>query len=116
MKKIKEIFNELEQGNFIRIGNLKYIVDFDIPELILNFKIKKANIQDKNYIKNLYKEVYGYNYSLPEVTDEDLLNEILLNPKNIWLLVYDNENKVCGSLLFRIDKKNLLAKALAAVV
>jgi len=116
MKKIKEIFNELEQGNFIRIGNLKDIVDFDIPELILNFKIKKANIQDKNYIKNLYKEVYGYNYSLPEVTDEDLLNEILLNPENIWLLVYDNENKVCGSLLFRIDKKNLLAKALAAVV
>lgn len=116
MKKIKEIFNELEQGNFIRIGNLKDIVDFDIPELILNFKIRKANIQDKNYIKNLYKEVYGYNYSLPEVTDEDLLNEILLNPENIWLLVYDNENKVCGSLLFRIDKKNLLAKALAAVV
>jgi hypothetical protein len=116
MKKIKEIFNELEQGNFIRIGNLKDIVDFDIPELILNFKIRKANIQDKNYIKNLYKEVYGYNYSLPEVTDEDLLNEILLNPENIWLLVYDNENKICGSLLFRIDKKNLLAKALAAVV
>jgi hypothetical protein len=116
MKKIKEIFNELEQGNFIRIGNLKDIVDFDIPELILNFKIKKANIKDKNYIKNLYKEVYGYNYSLPEVTDEDLLNEILLNPENIWLVVYDNENKVCGSLLFRIDKKNLLAKALAAVV
>jgi len=116
MKKIKEIFNELEQGNFIRISNLKDIVDFDIPELILNFKIRKANIQDKNYIKNLYKEVYGYNYSLPEVTDEDLLNEILLNPENIWLLVYDNENKVCGSLLFRIDKKNLLAKALAAVV
>jgi hypothetical protein len=116
MKKIREIFNELEQGNFIRIGNLKDIVDFDIPELILNFKIKKANIQDKNYIKNLYKEVYGYNYSLPEVTDENLLNEILLNPENIWLLVYDNENKVCGSLLFRIDKKNLLAKALAAVV
>jgi hypothetical protein len=116
MKKIKEIFNELEQGNFIRIGNLKDIVNFNIPELILNFKIKKANIQDKNYIKNLYKEVYGYNYSLPEVTDEDLLNEILLNPENIWLLVYDNENKVCGSLLFRIDKKNLLAKALAAVV
>ena len=116
MKKIKEIFNELEQGNFIRIGNLKDIVDFNIPELILNFKIKKANIQDKNYIKNLYKEVYGYNYSLPEVTDEDLLNEILLNPENIWLLVYDNENKVCGSLLFRIEKKNLLAKALAAVV
>jgi hypothetical protein len=116
MKKIKEIFNELEQGNFIRIGNLKDIVDFDIPELILNFKIKKANIQDKNYIKNLYKEVYGYNYSLPEVTDEDLLNEILLNPENIWLVVYDNENKICGSLLFRIDKKNLLAKALAAVV
>jgi len=116
MKKIKEIFNELEQGNFIRIGNLKDIVDFDIPELILNFKIKKANIQDKNYIKNLYKEVYGYNYSLPEVIDEDLLNEILLNPENIWLLVYDNENKVCGSLLFRINKKNLLAKALAAVV
>jgi muconolactone delta-isomerase len=116
MKKIKEIFNELEQGNFIRISNLKDIEDFDIPELILNFKIRKANIQDKNYIKNLYKEVYGYNYSLPEVTDEDLLNEILLNPENIWLLVYDNENKVCGSLLFRIDKKNLLAKALAAVV
>ena len=116
MKKIKEIFNELEQGNFIRIGNLKDIVDFDIPELILNFKIKKANIQDKNYIKNLYKEVYGYNYSLPEVNDEDLLNEILLTPENIWLVVYDNENKVCGSLLFRIDKKNLLAKALAAVV
>jgi hypothetical protein len=116
MKKIKEIFNELEQGNFIRISNLKDIVDFDIPELILNFKIKRANIQDKNYIKNLYKEVYGYNYSLPEVTDEDLLNEILLNPENIWLLVYDNQNKVCGSLLFRIDKKNLLAKALAAVV
>jgi hypothetical protein len=116
MKKIREIFNELEQGNFIRIGNLKDIVDFDIPELILNFKIKKANIQDKNYIKNLYKEVYGYNYSLPEVTDEDLLNEILLNPENIWLVVYDNENKICGSLLFRIDKKNLLAKALAAVV
>jgi len=116
MKKIKEIFNELEQGNFIRIGNLKDIVDFNIPELILNFKIKKANIQDKNYIKNLYKEVYGYNYSLPEVTDEDLLNEILLNPENIWLVVYDNENKVCGSLLFRIEKKNLLAKALAAVV
>jgi hypothetical protein len=116
MKKIKEIFNELEQGNFIRISNLKDIVDFDIPELILNFKIKKANIQDKNYIKNLYKEVYGYNYSLPEVTDEDLLSEILLNPENVWLVVYDNENKVCGSLLFRIDKKNLLAKALAAVV
>jgi hypothetical protein len=116
MKKIKEIFNELEQGNFIRISNLKDIVDFDIPELILNFKIRKANIQDKNYIKNLYKEVYGYNYSLPEVTDEDLLNEILLNPENIWLVVYDNENKVSGSLLFRIDKKNLLAKALAAVV
>jgi hypothetical protein len=116
IKKIKEIFNELEKGNFIRISNLKDIVDFDIPELILNFKIRKANIQDKNYIKNLYKEVYGYNYSLPEVTDEDLLNEILLNPENIWLLVYDNENKVCGSLLFRIDKKNLLAKALAAVV
>lgn len=116
MTKIKEIFNELEQGNFIKIGNLRNIVNFEIPDLILNFKIKKANIQNKNHIKNLYKEVYGYNYSLPEVTDEDLLNEILLNPENIWLLVYDNENKLCGSLLFRIDKKNLLSKALAAVV
>jgi len=113
---LKQILQELTLNKEIKIGNLKGIFDFEIPDLILNFKIKKANIQNKNHIKNLYKEVYGYNYSLPEVTDEDLLNEILLNPENIWLLVYDNENKLCGSLLFRIDKKNLLSKALAAVV
>jgi hypothetical protein len=43
-------------GTVVITGNLKDIVDFDIPELIPNFKIKKANIQNKNYIKNLYKE------------------------------------------------------------
>ncbi|MEM3394138.1 MAG: hypothetical protein QXY79_03730 [Candidatus Methanomethylicia archaeon] len=113
---INQIFKELNSNKDILIGDLKEFFEFDISTLILNFKIKKANINNKNDIKNLYKEIYGYNYSLPEVTDEELLTEILLNKDNLWLLVYDNENKVCASILFRVDKKNSLSKALAAVV
>ncbi|MGC8815927.1 MAG: hypothetical protein ACP5O4_07045 [bacterium] len=113
---LKQILQELTLNKEIKIGDLKNIFDFEISESILNFKIKKASINNKNDIKNLYKEVYGYNYSLPEINDEDLLNEILMNNDNLWLLVYDNENRVCASILFRIDKKNLLSKALAAVV
>ncbi len=111
-----QIFKDLNSNKEILIGDIKDFFEFDINPSIFNFKIKKANINDKNDIKNLYKEIYGYNYSLPEITDEELLTEILLNPNNLWLLVYDKEDKICASILFRIDKKNLLSKALAAVV
>ncbi len=116
MSWVNQIFKNLNSNKEILIGDIKDFFEFDIAPSILNFKIKKANINDKNDIKSLYKEIYGYNYSLPEITDEDLLTEILLNPENLWLLVYDKEDKVCASILFRIDKKNLLSKALAAVV
>jgi len=78
-------------------------------------KIIKADIKDKNDIKNLYFKIYGNFYSLPEVQDDDLMSEILNDSNNVWVIAKDGAN-VIGSLLFRVNKDISMAKAMAAVV
>ncbi|MFN4219758.1 MAG: hypothetical protein ACK4GJ_02415 [bacterium] len=78
-------------------------------------EIKRASIEDKKNIKNLYFKVYGNFYSLPEVQDEELMEEILKDKDNLWIIATDKK-EVIGSLLFRVSKELNLSKALAAVV
>lgn len=77
--------------------------------------IRKANIQDKKRIKTLYQRIYGSFYSLPEIQDEELMEEILKDENNIWTIAEDG-NKVVGSLIFRVNKEISITKALGAVV
>jgi len=78
-------------------------------------KITLATTKDKNNIKNLYFKIYGNFYSLPEIQDEDLMEEILKDQDNIWVIAKDGET-IVGSLLFRVNKTISIAKAMAAVV
>ncbi|MCS6954890.1 MAG: GNAT family N-acetyltransferase [Candidatus Calescibacterium sp.] len=78
-------------------------------------KIEKADISFKKDIKNLYYKVYGSFYSLPEIIDDELMEEILLDDNNCWVVARDG-NDIIGSLIFRVSKSISLAKALGAIV
>ncbi len=78
-------------------------------------EILQADISYKKHIKNVYLKVYGNFYSLPEVQEDDLMQQILENNNNLWI-VAKKGNEVIGSLLFRVDGNLSLAKGMAAIV
>lgn len=83
--------------------------------MITNIKITLANLEHKKKIKNLYFKVYGNFYSLPEIQEDDLMEEILKDNQNLWVIATDSD-QIVGSLLFRVSTELNLSKALAAVV
>lgn len=78
-------------------------------------EIEKADISLKKDIKNLYHRVYGSYYSLPEVIDDELMEEILLDSSNHWIIARDGK-EIIGSLIFRVNRSISISKALGAVV
>lgn len=86
-------------------------------------KIQKADIKHKKSIKNLYQKVYGSFYSLPEVQDDELMEEILSGVSklskektdDLWVIAIDDK-EIVGSLIFRVNKDISLCKAMGAIV
>ncbi|MEN3014574.1 MAG: GNAT family N-acetyltransferase [bacterium] len=78
-------------------------------------EIKRASVKLKKDIKNLYQKVYGSYYSLPEIQDDDLMEEILNDEDNVWVVAQEDGN-IVGSLIFRVNKEISVCKAMGAVV
>lgn len=80
-----------------------------------NIKIRRACIEDSLLIMQLYFDIYAGTYPDPTMNKMALLREALLSPDIYWI-VAESEQKIIGSVLYNLDKKNLLAKVYGAVV
>jgi len=79
------------------------------------FSLCIAREADMDNIKRVYYEVYGGNYTLPEVTNSDKMKWAIHDPNFIWLLMR-KEERIVGSVLFVVDPKERLGKSLAGAV
>ena len=77
--------------------------------------LRQGTEADMNDLKKLYFDVYGGRYTLPEVTNRDKMKWVLNDPNYFWLLAccYD---RLIGSVIFVVDKKDRVGKSLAGVV
>ena len=74
-----------------------------------------AHIDDINAIIDFYVEVYNGNYTLPDVSDPEVIAEKIEDPGYYWLLA-KCEGKIIASVIFAIDSVNNLGKSYAAAV
>lgn len=79
------------------------------------FRLRTAAEEDMDEIKGLYFEVYGGNYTLPEVNNTDKMKWAIHDPNYIWLLC-EKDGSLLGSVVFLVDEKNRLGKTFAGVV
>ncbi|MFP4499213.1 MAG: hypothetical protein ACLFQV_13465 [Vulcanimicrobiota bacterium] len=79
------------------------------------FNLRIAEETDMDSLKDLYFQVYGGKYTLPEVVDPDKMKWAINDPNFVWL-VTETDKKLVGSVLFVMEKKHKLGKSLAGVV
>ena len=77
--------------------------------------IRLANTHDMRRIQMLYAEVYGGSYSIPIVTDKELMRRAIENNDYYWL-VAESSGRIVGSLVYEVDLANRISKAFGAVV
>jgi hypothetical protein len=82
----------------------------------MEYKLRKANFIDMASILQLYSSAYEGMYPDATFNDVNQLKASLSKEGTSIYVATDNMNKVVASILFLYDKKNLLAKAGAAVV
>ena len=78
-------------------------------------RIRNARIEDARRIQVLYSEIYGANYSTSLIFDREEMRKAIQSDEYFWL-VGDHNDRVIGSLLYAIDRKQRTSKALGAVV
>jgi len=78
-------------------------------------RVREALPNDLSALSDLYDQVYGGTYSLPEVSDRDLMRRVLNDPQHLWLAAED-QGELVGTVLFQIDSAQRLGKAAAGVV
>lgn len=78
-------------------------------------RLRVAQESDMHDLKALYYEVYGGRYTLKEVTDRDKMKWVMHDSNYLWLLAEAGE-KIVGAVLFIVDPKQRISKALAGVV
>ncbi len=81
----------------------------------LEVMLRVAEEKDMDNIKALYDEVYGGNYTLPEVNELDKMKWAIHDPHYLWLL-NEKDEQIVGSVLFVVDPQNLIGKTFAGVV
>lgn len=77
--------------------------------------IRKAVPGDEARISGLYQEIYRGTYPDPLMTKVSVLAEALRKDEYLWV-VADTGDAIVGSVVYRIDNENLLAKVFGAVV
>ncbi|MCG2724953.1 MAG: hypothetical protein L6420_01635 [Elusimicrobia bacterium] len=81
------------------------------PDII----IRLAKIKDIRRIQMMYAEVYGVNYSIPLMTDKDLMRKAIEDDLYYWLVAETN-SRIIASLVYVVNKKRRISKAFGAVV
>jgi len=77
--------------------------------------IRRANISDATRIFELYNRIYSGKYTDPALSSVDELRKALSERDYFWM-VGEFENKIVGSVIYRFDRVNCLAKVYGAVV
>ncbi|MDD2772111.1 MAG: GNAT family N-acetyltransferase [Elusimicrobiales bacterium] len=78
-------------------------------------RIRNARVEDARRIQVLYSEIYGPTYPIPVISDREKMKKALASDDYFWL-VGEHNGRIIGSLIYQLDKKNRIAKALGAVV
>ncbi len=74
-----------------------------------------AEEKDMEELRNLYYQVYGGKYTLPEVADSDKMKWAIKDSNYLWLIIRRLDEMV-GAVLFVTDRHHRLGKSLAGVV
>ena len=82
-----------------------------LPEI----KLRPARIEDARRIQVLYAEVYGQHYTIPIVYDRGLMCRAIEGDSHFWL-VAEHKGRIIASLVYSVDIRARIAKALGAVV
>lgn len=77
--------------------------------------VREALAEDASALADLYFQVYGGAYTLPEVNDRDLMRRVLNDPHHLWL-VAEEEGRLAGATLFQVDPVQRLGKSAAGGV
>ncbi|HNW43026.1 MAG TPA: hypothetical protein PKI19_00875 [Elusimicrobiales bacterium] len=77
--------------------------------------VRLARVQDMRRIQMLYAEVYGSNYSVPIVTDKELMRRAIEDNEYYWL-VAECRGRIIGSLVYALNLMYRNSKAFGAVV
>ncbi len=80
-----------------------------------DIKIRTPRLADMRRIRVLYAEVYGGNYSVPLIVDENKMRFAIDNDFYYWL-VAECQGRIIASLIYAIDYENRISKAFGAVV
>ena len=81
--------------------------------------LRRARLEDASFIVDLYQRVYSGNYSDPMMGNAFELRGALLKSGYFWMVAeaqMDSQAKIVGSVVYRYDPQNALAKVYAAVV
>ncbi len=74
--------------------------------------MRRAQVSDIQDLLTLYFTIYGGNYPLSLGTDRTVMQKIIQNPDNIWLVIYDKEkDMLCASAVFEVDLLFKIARA-----
>jgi hypothetical protein len=77
--------------------------------------MRRARLEDREALRQLYIAQYGDRYALPEVVDDERSQEVLTGDNWVWLLA-ESEGRVVASLIFGWDPVHRLGKSFAGVV
>lgn len=76
----------------------------EVIKIGTNLVMRLAQVSDIQDLLTLYFTIYGGNYPLALGTDRMIMQKIIQNRDNIWLVVYDTEkNMLCASSVFEVD-------------
>lgn len=78
-------------------------------------RMRRATLEDRDALRQLYCAQYGDRYALPEVVDEERSTQVLTRDNWVWLLA-ESEGEVLASLIFGWDPVHRLGKSFAGVV
>lgn len=78
-------------------------------------KLRSARLEDARRIQMLYAEVYGQHYTIPIVYDRGLMCRAIEGDSHFWL-VGEHKGRIIASLVYSVDTRTRIAKALGAVV
>lgn len=79
------------------------------------FIIAQARKRDVKAIQNLYNEVYRGKYTVPEIIDPKIMENIMYDEKYLWILAI-HEKRICASYIFALDLEKLIGKLYGAIV
>ena len=77
--------------------------------------IRNARPEELEQIRQLYVDTYGDRYTLPEIMDPHTAQEVVRSPDWHWMLA-EIDGTLVASLLFGMERRHRLGKALGGVV